>query len=212
MIKKIVYPILIPIFELSIRTQNKKNEKMEITKNELKEVLSGIDTFVPNVGLTSLKKVKMNKYLDYKISGKSNPNPYLDKILVEQRISNIQTGFDYEGQLGRKYDKEGIIPIENEDKKEIWFNQVSKCLVVSKSNPNSFYFRYQDHDSSYLYTKYIFEGNSIEKVMFNQFMVDTKTDYSKYQNGLENTLNFKVMSLDHIKRIKILKQEYTIID
>jgi hypothetical protein len=85
-------------------------------------------------------------------------------------------------------------------------------LVVSKSNPNSFYFRYQDHDSSYLDTKYIFEGNSIEKVMFNQFMVDTKTDYSKYQNGLENTLNFKVMSLDHIKRIKILKQEYTIID
>ena len=212
MIKNVVYPILIPIFELSIRTQNKKNEKMEITKNELKEVLSGIDTFVPNVGLTSLKKVKMNKYLDYKISGKSNPNPYLDKILVEQRISNIQTGFDYEGQLGRKYDKEGIIPIENEDKKEIWFNQVSKCLVVSKSNPNSFYFRYQDHDSSYLDTKYIFEGNSIEKVMFNQFMVDTKTDYSKYQNGLENTLNFKVMSLDHIKRIKILKQEYTIID
>ena len=212
MIKNVVYPILIPIFDMSIRTQNKKNEKMEITKNELKEVLSGIDTFVPNVGLTSLKKVKMNKYLDYKISGKSNPNPYLDKILVEQRISNIQTGFDYEGQLGRKYDKEGIIPIENEDKKEIWFNQVSKCLVVSKSNPNSFYFRYQDHESSYLDTKYIFEGNSIEKVMFNQFMVDTKTDYSKYQNGLENTLNFKVMSLDHIKRIKILKQEYTIID
>ena len=185
---------------------------MEITKNELKEVLSGIDTFVPNVGLTLLKKVKMNKYLDYKVSGKSNPNPYLDKILVEQRISNIQTGFDYEGQLNRKYSKEGITPTENEDKKESWFTQVSKCLVVSKSNPNSFYFRYQDHDSSYLDTKYIFEGNSIEKVMFNQFMVDTKTDYSKYQNGLENTLNFKVMSLDHIKRIKILKQEYTIID
>ena len=185
---------------------------MNITKNELKEVLSGIDTFVPNVGLTSLKKVKMNKYLDFKVNGKQNPNPYYDQILVEQRISNLQSGFDYDSQLDRKYTKEGITPIENEDKKEIWFNQVSKCLVVSKSNPNSFYFRYQDHDSSYLDTKYIFEGNSIEKVMFNQFMVDTKTDYSKYQNGLENTLNFKVMSLDHIKRIKILKQEYTIID
>jgi hypothetical protein len=42
-------------------------------------------------------------------------------------------------------------------------------------------------------------------------MIDTKTDYSKYQNGLDNTLNYKVMSLDHIKRIKILKQEYTIL-
>ena len=80
-----------------------------------------------------------------------------------------------------------------------------------KSDPTKFYFRYQDHDSSYLDTKYIFEGNSIEKVMFTQYLIDTKTDYSKYQNGLENTLNYKVLSLDHIKRIKILKQEYTIL-
>jgi len=207
----VVYWKLFCTFELSITTKQ-KTTKMNITKTELKEVLEGINVFVPNVGLTSLKKVKMNKYLDYKVSGKSNPNPYYDQVLVEQRITNIQSGFDYEGQLERKYTKEGIVPIENENKKEIWFNQVSKCLVVSKSNPDSFYFRYQDHDSSYLDTKYIFEGNSIEQVMFSQFMSDTKTDYSKYQNGLENTLNFKVMSLDHIKRIKILKQEYTIID
>jgi len=57
----------------------------------------------------------------------------------------------------------------------------------------------------------LIEGNSIEKLLFQQYMIDTKSDYSKYQNGLENTLNYKVMSLDHIKRIKILKQEYTIL-
>lgn len=185
---------------------------MNVTKNEFKEVLSGIDTFVPNVGLTTLKKVKMNKYLDFKVNGKQNPNPYYDQTLIEQRLSNIQTGFDYFEQLDRKYTKEGIEPIVNEDKKEIWFNIVSKSLVVSKSNPNNFYFRYQDHTSSYLETKYLFEGNSIDKVMLQQYLIESKTDYSKYQNGLENTLNFKVLSLDHIKRIKILKQEYTIID
>jgi hypothetical protein len=184
---------------------------MNINKHELKEVLSGIDTFVNNVGLTTLKKVKMNKYLDFKTSGKSNPNPYYDLVSIEQRLSNIQTGFDYVKQLGRKYGDEKIIPIVNEDKKDCWFDIVTKTLVVSKKNPNNFYFRYQDHESSYLETKYIFEGNSIEKVMFEQFVRETKTDYSKYQNGLENTLNFKVLSLDHIKRIKILKQEYTII-
>ena len=184
---------------------------MNINKNELKEVLSGIDTFVSNVGLTTLKKVKMNKYLDFKVSGKSNPNPYYDLVLIEQRLSNIQTGFDYEGQLGRKYDKEGITPTINEDKKESPYQLVSKCLVMLKSDNTKFYFRYQDHESSYLDTRYLLEGNSIEKLLFQQYMIDTKTDYSKYQNGLENTLNYKVMSLDHIKRIKILKQEYTII-
>ena len=184
---------------------------MNIQKTELKDILSGIDIFVPNVGLTTLKKVKMNKYLDFKQSGKQNPNPFYDQVLVEQKLSNIQTGFDYDSQLERKYKKEGITPIENEDKKESPYQLVSKCLVFLKSDPTKFYFRYQDHESSYLDTKYIFEGNSIEKVMFNQYLIDTKTDYSKYQNGLDNTLNYKVMSLDHIKRIKILKQEYTIL-
>lgn len=184
---------------------------MNITKQELKEVLSGIDTFVPNVGLTTLKKVKMNKYLDFKTNGKQNPNPYYDLVLVEQRLSNIQTGFDYDSQLDRKYYKEGITPIVKEDKKESPYQLISLGLVCLKSDPTKFYFRYQDHDSSYLDTKYLLEGNSIDKLLFQQYMIDTKTDYSKYQNGLENTLNYKVMSLDHIKRIKILKQEYTII-
>lgn len=184
---------------------------MNINKNELREVLSGIDTFVSNVGLTTLKKVKMNKYLDFKTSGKSNPNPYYDQVLVEQKLSNIQTGFDYEGQLDRKYKKEGITPIVNEDKKESPYQLVSKSLVMLKSDNTKFYFRYQDHNSSYLDTRYLIEGNSIDKLLFQQFMIDTKTDYSKYQNGLENTLNYKVLSLDHIKRIKILKQEYIII-
>ena len=184
---------------------------MNIYKHELKDILSGIDIFVPNVGLTTLKKVKMNKYLDFKQSGKSNPNPYYDKVLIEQKLANIQTGFDYDEQLDRKYKKEGITPIVNEDKKESPYQLVSKSLVFLKSDPTKFYFRYQDHDSSYLDTKYVFEGNSIEKVMFTQYLIDTKTDYSKYQNGLDNTLNYKVLSLDHIKRIKILKQEYIII-
>lgn len=184
---------------------------MNIHKHELKDILSGIDVFVPNVGLTTLKKVDMNKYLDFRTSGKSNPNPYYDQVLIEQRLTNLQSGFDYVKQLGDKFRREGITPTENENKKDIWFNIVSKCLVVSKSNPNSFYFRYQDHSSSYLETKYLFGGQEIDKIMFEQFIRESKTDYSKYQNGLQNTLNFKVMSLDHIKRIKIQKQEYIII-
>ena len=184
---------------------------MNIIKTELKDILSGIDIFVPNVGLTTLKKVKMNKYLDFKTSGKSNPNPYYDKVLIEQKLSNIQTGFDYDEQLDRKYKKEGITPIVNEDKKESPYELISKSLVRLKSDNTKYYFRYQDHNSSYLDTQYLLEGNSIEKLLFQQYMIDTKTDYSKYQNGLDNTLNYKVLSLDNIKRIKILKQEYTIL-
>ena len=184
---------------------------MNITKHDFKEVLSNVDFFVSNVGLTTLKKVKMNKYLDFRVSGKENPNPYYERVLVEQRLSNIQTGFDYVKQLTGKYRREGIVPVENEDKKDIWFNVISKSLVVDKKTGSKFYFRYQDHESSYLETKYLLEGNSIDRQLFQDYIQESKTDYSKYQNGLENTLNFKVISLDHIKRMKILKQEYIII-
>ena len=184
---------------------------MNIDKMELKDILSGIDVFVNNVGLTTLKQVEMNKYLDYRGGGRSNPNPYYNQVLELQRLSNIQTGFDYDKQLIDKYKKEKITPIVKENKKEIWFDIVSKSLVVSKSNPNSFYFRYQDHTSSYLETKYLFNGSGIDRLLIKDYLKNTKTDYSKYQNGLENTLNFKVMKLEHIKRIKILKQEYIIV-
>ena len=60
-------------------------------------------------------------------------------------------------------------------------------------------------------TKYLFNGSGIDRLLIKDYLKNTKTDYSKYQNGLEKTLNFKVVLLDHIKRIKILKQEYTII-
>ena len=82
---------------------------------------------------------------------------------------------------------------------------------MDKKTGSKFYFRYQDHESSYLETKYLLEGNSIDRQLFQDYIQESKTDYSKYQNGLENTLNFKVISLDHIKRMKILKQEYVII-
>ena len=90
-----------------------------INENELIELLRGIDTFVPNVGLTYSKVADMNKYLDFKVSGKANPNPYYDMIEGTFRMSNIQTGFDYDKQLIDKYKKEKITPIVKENKKEI---------------------------------------------------------------------------------------------
>jgi len=98
---------------------------MNIDKMELKDILSGIDVFVNNVGLTTLKQVEMNKYLDYRGGGRSNPNPYYNQVLELQRLSNIQTGFDYDKQLIDKYKKEKITPIVKENKKEIelWNNK-----------------------------------------------------------------------------------------
>jgi hypothetical protein len=86
---------------------------------------------------------------------------------------------------------------------------VSKALVKHKTQ-NEYYFRYQDHDSSYLSIDYKFLGNPIEKVMFEQYLKDTSTDYSKYQKDLDNELRIKVLNVKNIHRIVINKQEYAI--
>ena len=184
---------------------------MNITKHDFKEVLSNVDFFVSNVGLTTLKKVKMNKYLDFRVSGKDNPNPYYERVLIEQRLSNIQTGFDYVKQLTGKYKREGIVPVENEDKKDIWFNIVSKSLVVDKKTGSKFYFRYQDHESSYIDVTYTFNGEPIEYNLVRPYVKESKTDYSKYQNGLDNPTQAKLLNIKYIKRMAISKEVYEVI-
>ena len=118
-----------------------------MTENELINYLGTIDKFVPNLGLTYSKVLDMNKYLDFKENGKANPNPYYGGLLeVTCKVSNLQSGFIYDEQLERKYKKAGIVPVEKERTKELWWELVSLGLAKHKQQ-DEFYFRYQDHES-----------------------------------------------------------------
>lgn len=191
-----------------------KNAKAPITinENEFVEVLRGINHFVPNAGMTYSRILDMNKYLDFRTNGKANPNPYYDQLEATFRVSNIQSGFDYYDQLESKMTKEGIVPLTAEEKanrKPIWYNNISGALAKHKTK-DDYYFRYQDHDSSYLGIEYTFLGNPIEKVMFEQYLKDTSTDYSKYQKDLDNELRVKVVSIKNIHRLAICGEVYEV--
>lgn len=193
--------------------KNTNAPKIQMHENELINYLSNCNEFINNVGLTYTKVLDMNKYLDFRTSGKANPNPYYEQLEATYRIANIQTGFDYYEQLDRKMTKEGIVPLTAEEKanrKPIWYNMITKTLVKHKTK-DEYYFRYQDHESSYLSIDYKFLGNPIEKVMFEQYLKDTATDYSKYQKDLDNELRIKVVNIKNINRIHINKQEIEII-
>lgn len=193
--------------------KNTNAPKIQMHENELINYLSNCNEFINNVGLTYTKVLDMNKYLDFRTSGKANPNPYYEQLEATYRIANIQTGFDYYEQLDRKMTKEGIVPLtadEKANRKPIWYNMITKTLVKHKTK-DEYYFRYQDHESSYLSIDYKFLGNPIEKVMFEQYLKDTATDYSKYQKDLDNELRIKVVNIKNINRIHINKQEIEII-
>ena len=179
--------------------------------NGIKSVLEGVNSFVPNVGLTYTKPLEMNKYLDFRTNGKANPNPYYGGLLeVTCKVSNLQSGFIYDEQLERKYKKAGIVPVEKERTKELWWELVSLGLAKHKQQ-DEFYFRYQDHESSYIDVTYTFNGEPIEYNLVRPYVKESKTDYSKYQNGLDNPTQAKLLNIKYIKRMAINKEVYEVI-
>ena len=188
---------------------------VQITKNELVTILENVNT--PTfVSLISYTPEKMNKFLDYWIINnegkkKKNPNPTINPYFESgiNKLSKkykIVTGFNYEDSINRRLEKEG--KEGNFESQENWFEVVSKGLVVNKNNPNKFYFRYQYQNDSTIESTSYFEGNTIQKVMYESYL----TEKGNYENqNLDNPLMFQVCDIDNIKQISINKEVYEII-
>lgn len=192
-------------------------EKM--TPNDLKSFLMEVNT-PTMVSLETLTPERMNDYLDYWLVGqdgkkKKNPNPtrnpFTDGIFSRTRMYRIQTGFDYPNSVSERRKKEGLTPeFQNEDDKEIWYNIVSKGLVVHKDDPTKFYFRYQKLKDSTLGHQYLYRNNPIERQMFESYM--TKRNTEEYSNQeLDNPVRMKVVKLENIIRINILGKRIKVV-
>lgn len=191
---------------------------MRITRENFRHILEGINN--PEfVSMVTLTPEKMNQYLDYWIivdgrkTKNPNPtkNPYYDmgvKKLVKK--FKIITGFDYEKSVNRRLEKEGKTP-DFESQKPTWFDMVSKGLVTDRKTHSKFYFRYQYlPDSTIGKPEYIYNGDPIEKQLFESYMMKVDNKYSS--QGLDDTLNFQVCDLDNILEMTIGGVHYELTD
>jgi hypothetical protein len=163
---------------------------------------------------------KMNDYLDYWviIDGKKKknpnptPNPFLpDGVYSRTRSFRMITGFDYTESVERRRKESGLTPeFQNEDDKEIWYTHISKSLVVHKDDPTKFYMSYQRSNNSLIEQKYLFRGNTIEKVLFQDYLTKKGEQYSN-QGLTENPLRIEVVKLENIKRLNIDGHRITMI-
>lgn len=174
-----------------------------ITPTELVELLRNIET--PQfVSMITMTEVKMNKCKDFR-GGDKTPNPYYGQVKNLSRKYKIVTGFDYENSVNNRREKEG----KDGDfvSKDNWFEVISKGLVTDKKTLSKYYFRYQRQVDSTIEQEYIFEGNPIEKQLFESYM----TQKSNYENqGLDNPLRFEVVSVENIKEITMNGTKYLI--
>lgn len=195
-------------------------ETVEISRSEMVNMLRNVNN--PDmVGFLSVTPEKMNQYLNYWIideNGKKtkNPNPtpnpfYNDGVYKVSRKYKIVTGFDYEKSINRRLENEGK---EGDFKSEspVWFEMISKGLVTDRKTHSKFYFRYQHQNDSTIESEYFFNGDKIEKMMFESFL--TQRDYdNQYKNqGLDNTLNFQVVDIENIEYLSMGGIHYHLTD
>jgi hypothetical protein len=172
---------------------------------------------VSMISMISDTPMEMNKFLDYWVINeegkkKKNPNPtpnpyYESGIRNVSRKYQINIGFnDYEKLVNDRREKEGLDrDFEQEDN---WFEVLSTSLVTDKKTNSKFYLRYQRTDKSTLETEYKFEGNEIERQLFESFLVKSNSDYSN--QGVNNTLKFEVCNLENIKEVVWNGTKYTL--
>ena len=220
-----------------MKTTTEQLDTMTVTRTITRECMKNILSEVNHpdiISFVSDTPQKMNQYLDYWLideNGKKrkNPNPtsnpYLESgVTMFSRKYKIVTGFDYENSINERLKKEGKEPNfvggfeqkYDEDgnelpKREVWFDVISKGLVTDKRTRSKFYLRYQYQKDSIIGSpEYLFNGNPIEKQLFESYL--TSKGENNYSNqGLDNTLNFQVCDLNNVLFLSMGGEVYELI-
>jgi hypothetical protein len=195
-------------------------QTIDITRSEMRDKLSVVNN--PDmISFVSLTSEDMNKFLNYWITDENgkktkNPNPtpnpfYEGGVMKLSRKYKIVTGFDYENSVNNRLEREGKEQTFESDRPK-WFEVISKGLVTDRKTHSKFYLRYQYQDDSTIGTsEHFFGGDTIQKDMFESYLV--KKDYeNQYSNqGLDNTLNFQVCDLNNILYLSIGGVHYRLV-
>jgi hypothetical protein len=169
-------------------------ETINITKNELITLLSEIEkpTFTNVVMETIVKMRKTN-------------NPYYNKVVKKSKC-NYSLGVNYENRVNNNYTKEGI---ENtfETEKPSGKTHISKCLLVSDKDNSVHYVMLERFDEIKPINEFIFEGNEIDKQLFQDFMVKYTESVKQEQERKVSVITPKI---ENIKEISLNGMRYII--
>jgi hypothetical protein len=165
-----------------------------ITRQELITLLSEIDkpTFT-NVVMETM--VRMNK----------TNNPYYNKV-VKRSKCNYSLGVNYENRVNNNYEKEGI-ESTFETEKPSGKTHISKCLLVSDKDNSVHYVMLERFDEIKPTNEFIFEGNEIDKQLFQDFMVKYTESVKQEQERKVSVITPKI---ENIKEISLNGMKYII--
>ena len=161
-----------------------KNESKKITQQELLTLLMNVErpTFTNVVSETI---PKMNK----------TGNPYFGKV-VKKSKGNFFIGGSYEDMVNERMKKEGMEPTFESEKCSVG-EHISKCVQYNE-NTKKHYLQYFTFPTSKPKSTFEFEGNEIDKQLFESFMVKKS---EKSRQPQENKHNPQSLTTTNIKEI-----------
>jgi hypothetical protein len=141
---------------------------IKVTENELLEILKGLEkpTFT---NIKSKVVTRMNK----------TGNPYFQKVFKTTE-GNYFIGGDYEKMVNSQIKKEDLEGIDFKSQECKVGNHVSKCILYN-DNTKKHYLQHYVFKEIPLKSTFEFEGNEIEKQMFESYMVKKSENKSQPQ-------------------------------
>jgi len=163
-----------------------KKETKKITQQELLTLLMNVEkpTFT---NIVSEVFPKMNK----------TGNPYFGKV-VKKSKGNYFIGGSYEDMVNNRMEKEGMEPTF-ESKECSVGEHISKCVQYN-DNTKKHYLQYFTFPTSKPSSTFEFEGNEIDKQLFESFMVK-KSENSRQPQDNKHTP--QSLTITNIKEISL---------
>ena len=165
-----------------------------INQQELLELLMKVErsTFIHLVTETP---VKMNK----------TGNPFFEKV-IKKNSGNFLIGNGYQDRVRTNEGKEGLEgtfeSVENTQGEHL-----TKCVLFNEKL-NTYYLQYEYFLESNPKTEYVFEGNVIDKTLFESYLIKKSTTSRQVQ---ERKTFFQSYKLTNIKKMTLNGEKYEIV-
>jgi hypothetical protein len=173
------------------------NQTLRITRTDMVSVFNNVEkpTFV---NLVTNTIVRMNK----------KGNPYYEDKVIKHQSSNFYIGSTYEDRVNNnrlKEDKENDFVSSIPSGKR----HISKCILTDTKTETKFYLMCEWFKRSYPKISYEFQNDSIDKVLFEDYLVK-RTESVK--QDLDKKVNIVTYGIESIKEVRMNKTLYILID
>jgi hypothetical protein len=164
------------------KTHIMEKSKIGVSEMEMVNILMGLEkpTFT---NILSKIKVRMNK----------TGNPYHERVFKTTE-GNYFIGGDYEKMVNNQIKKEDLEGIDFKSQECKVGNHVSKCILYNEKL-DTYYLQHYVFKEIPLKSTFEFEGNEIEKQMFESYMVKKSENKSQPQERKIFPPSFKMSSI-----------------